>query len=276
MRFALLPVLAYVLLAQTPDSQVVFEVATVKHGPPGDYSVSVRGGPGTSDPVRYTIENCPLACLVEIAYRINSYQLSGPGWLDDERFTVTANVPQGATIEQLPLMMRNLLIERFKLAAHFEKKQVAGYQLVVAKAGPKFTPSLGEVTDGENAAKSFKWGADKVDKDGYPELPPGRHYAMSIANGRARWRFGDESMDAFSDMLANQLRQPIANSTGLTEKYDFVMFWDYAAMGPDARRNPGPSIFAALQEQLGLKLESKKVPVDMVVIDHIERTPTEN
>ena len=84
MRLVLLPFFVYAFAPQAPDSQVVFEVATVNHGRPGDYSAAVRGGPGTRDPTTYTVENYPMSSLLGIAYGINSYQLSGPGWLDDE------------------------------------------------------------------------------------------------------------------------------------------------------------------------------------------------
>jgi uncharacterized protein (TIGR03435 family) len=272
----LLPFFVYAFASQAPDSQVVFEVATVKHGRPGDYSAAVRGGPGTRDPTTYTVENYPMSSLLGIAYGINSYQLSGPSWLDDERFTVAAKVPEGAAKEQLALMMRNLLMERFKLAAHFEKKESAGYRLVVAKGGPKLVASAGEVKqddDPEKPPAPFKW---KVDKDGYPDLPPGREYSMAMGYGRARWRFADESMEHFSEALTSQIHQPILNATGLTGKYDFGLFWSTAAMLPKAAADAGPSIFVAIQEQLGLKLESKKIVIDTVIIDHIEKTPSEN
>jgi uncharacterized protein (TIGR03435 family) len=272
----LLPFFAYAVVPQAPDSQVVFEVATVKHGRPGDYSAAGSGGPGTRDPTTYSVENYPMSSLLGIAYGISSYQLSGPSWLDDERFTVTAKVAEGASKEQLALMMRNLLIERFKLAAHFEKRENAGYRLVVAKGGPKLVASSGDPNQNDDPEKPpapFKW---TVDKEGYPDLPPGRQYAMAMGYGRARWRFADESMEHFSEMLASQIRQPILNATGLTGKYDFVVFWSTAAMRPNAPADSGPSIFVAIQEQLGLKLESKKIPVDTVVVDHIERTPSEN
>jgi uncharacterized protein (TIGR03435 family) len=276
MRTVLLAALVRLLAAQIPDSQIVFEVATVKHGPPGDYSASASGGPGTHDPTRYSVGNYPMSSLLEMAYGISSYQLSGPRWLDEERFTITATVPEGATKEQLGLMMRNLLIERFKLATRFEKREVPGYQLVVAKGGPKVAASPGDPEQNNDPAKppaSFKWA---LDKEGYPELPPGRHYSMAINNDRARWRFGDESMEHFAEILGNQIHQPVVNATGLKGKYDFVVSWSYAAMQPDAPSDSGPSIFAAIQEQLGLKLESKKTPVDTVVVDHVERTPAEN
>jgi uncharacterized protein (TIGR03435 family) len=283
MRFVLLSVFVCTLAAQTPDSQVVFEVASVKHGAPGDYGIRGNGGgPGTKDPTSYSIENYPLSNLLEIAYGINSYQLSGPAWLDEERFTVNAKVPPGATKDQLKLMMRNLLIERFQLATHFEKKEVAGYQMVVAKGGTKLAASPGDPTlndDPEKKPAPFKL---TYDKDGYPELPPGRNYSMAIAKDRARWRFGDESMDAFAEAVGGWMRQPILNASGLAGEYDFVISWSTASrqantgLQANTAADSGPTIFAAIQEQLGLRLEAKKVPVDSVIVDHIERVPSEN
>ncbi len=268
------PVQAAAVPSPTPDSQVVFEVATVKHGRPGDYSAGGSGGPGTHDPTTYSVENYPLSSLLEIAYGIASYQLSGPSWLIEERFTVTAKLPAGTTKEQLALMMRNLLMERFQLAAHFETREVAGYQLVVARGGPKLSASPGDPaqTDPAKPDAEFKWA---VDKEGYPELPPGRKYAMAMGYGRARWRFADESMQEFTATLGDWMHNPIINGTGLPGKYDFVMSW-YTEAQPNAAADSGPSIFAAVQEQLGLKLESQKIPVKTVVIDHIERMPSEN
>ncbi len=275
MRLVLLPVFVSALAGQTPDSQVVFEVATVKHGLPGDYGAGGSGGPGTRDPTRYSVENYPLSSLLEIAYGISSYQLSGPGWLDSERFTVTAKVPEGATKEQLKLMMRSLLIERFQLAAHFEKKEVAGYQLVVSKGGPKLAASPGDPSQNDDPAKPPAGFTMTLDKEGYPQLPPGRQYAMAVDHDRVRWRFVDESLEHFAGILGDQIHQPIKNATGLTGKYDFQVYWS-AAMQANGSGDSGPSIFTAIQEQLGLKLEPKKLPVDTVVIDHIARTPTEN
>jgi uncharacterized protein (TIGR03435 family) len=255
------------------DSKILFEVATVKHGPPRDFSAAVRGGPGSGDPTRYTIENYPMSSLLVVAYNIASYQISGPSWLDEERFTVDAKVPEGATKEQLSLMVRNLIIERFHIATHTEKRDLPGFALTVGKGGPKLTASAGEDVPDPNAPP-FKWGSK--DQDGYPNLPPGRSYAMSVSYGKARWRFADSSMDRLAHMLAEQIHQPILDATGLPGKYDFTFFWSYTAMRPDAPPDSGPTVYAAVQEQLGLKLESRKIPVDMLVIDHIEKTPPEN
>jgi uncharacterized protein (TIGR03435 family) len=256
------------------DPQLVFEVASLKHGPPFDYSVGGHGGPGAGDPTRWSVENYPISSLLHIAYGIASYQLSGPSWLDDERFTIEAKLAEGTTKEQLGMMLRNLLIERFRLSAHFEKRDVDGYRLVPAKSGPKLTPSSGDPNLDENqseAAAPYKW---TTDKDGYPELPPGRQYSMAMGYGRARWRFGDESMDAFVKILGDWMRHPVVNATGLAGKYDFTFSW--ATDDPKAGADPAPNIFEAFQEQLGLKLESRRISVDTVVIDRIFRKPSEN
>jgi uncharacterized protein (TIGR03435 family) len=253
-----------------------FEVATVKHGAPGDYGASSKGGPGTADPTRYSVENYTMSGLLETAYGISSYQLSGPGWLDSQRFTIAAKVPEGATRELLRLMMQNLLIERFRIAAHFEKKVIEGYQLVVANRGSKLAALPAGPDPDEDPANTSAPFRMTLDKEGYPQLPPGRHYAMAIANNRARWRFADESMDNFAETLGNQIDQPIVNATGLTGDYDFVISWSPAALQPNAPGDSGPTIFAAIQEQLGLKLESAKISVDTLVIDHIEKSPSED
>jgi uncharacterized protein (TIGR03435 family) len=185
-------------------------------------------------------------------------------------------MPEGTTKEQLKLMMRNLLIERFRLAAHFEKRDVAGYQLVVAKGGAKLIASAGEPDTNDDPAKPAAPFKMKLDREGYPELPPGRQYSMAVDRDRARWRFADESMEQFAELLGSQIRQPIVNATGLRGKFDFVVSWSFAATRPNAPPDSSPSIFSAIQEQLGLKLESKKIPVDTLIVDHIERTPSEN
>jgi uncharacterized protein (TIGR03435 family) len=277
MRLTLFAAFACALAAQTPDSQVVFEVATVKHGPPRDYSAAgCNCGPGTRDPTRFAVTNYPISSIIQIAYGVGNYQVSGPVWIDEERFTIAAKVPEGATKEQLKLMLQNLLKERFKLTAHFARKDVAGYQLVVAKGGPKLIASAGDPNQNADPGKAAEFKM-KLDREGYPELPLGRNSSMAISGDRARWRFADESMDAFARTIAEQMiRQPVMDATGLTGKYDFVMSFSYASMQPNAPADSGPSVFAALEEQLGLKLESKKFPVDTVVIDHLERVPTGN
>lgn len=205
-------------------------------------------------------------------------------------------------------MMQNLLIERFKLAVHREKKDLPVYELTVAKSGPKLKASAGEADAPDPAGRGAapppppRPGQMPRDADGFPQLPPGRRSMMIMMPGRARWRLVDESMEQFSKSLQGMAGRPVNDSTGLTGKYDFELSFAPAAGGmglmgrgpmialpppPPGAGGPGgpdtsasddsvPSIFTAVQDQLGLKLESKKGPVDTLVIDHIEKTPTEN
>jgi uncharacterized protein (TIGR03435 family) len=274
MRLAWLALFVCVLMAQTPDSRAQFEVASVRHGRPGDFSAGGTGCPG-AEPTRCFVENYPMSSLLQMAYEIHPYQLSGPAWLDEERFTVNAKAPEGTNKKQFSLMLRNLLIERFQLAAHFEKRDTTGYQLVVTKGGPKLSASPGvpKQEDGSgNAAPRIK-----TDREGYPEPPPGRSFWMAVDGGRARWRFVDESLDDLAERIADQMiHKPTVNATGLAGKYDFVLSYSWAAMQTDAPADSGMSLFEAVQQQLGLKLESRKVPVDTLVIEHMEKTPREN
>jgi uncharacterized protein (TIGR03435 family) len=308
-----------------PDAKPAFDVASIKPaGPPG-VMVTARGGrmvtrmgpsggPGTKDPTRFTCPGCTLSMLLMQAYDIKRYQLTGPEWLDSERFEVTANVPEGATRDQFKLMLQNLLAERFKLAAHHEKKELPMYDLVVGKNGPKLKESDPPPPVAADAppdtAPLPPPGKRPLDKDGFPIQPAGRGPAMMMrmeqgAGGTSimSMKMNEESMEQLATMLSNQVGKPVTDATGLKGKYDIVLNFasDSGPMGrgmlglpmpppppgggeggggagpaaasPDA---PGLTIFGALQAQLGLKLEPKKGQVDTVVVDHMEKVPTEN
>jgi uncharacterized protein (TIGR03435 family) len=259
--------------AQTPDASPQFEVASVKPAPPPDMRgmrVSMRGGPGTDDPGFFRCENCGISGLLTQAFDIQDYQLSSPDWMQNTRFDVSAKIPLGTTKDQYRLMLQNLLAERFKMTFHRDKKDMPVLSLVVSKNGPKFKESKPvEAALDDDAPRQS--GPMKKDANGFPVLS-GKGYSMAIMNNRAALRSPDETMPNFAALLAGQLRLPVIDATGLNGKYDIAMSW----VPGDSPDNPGPTIFAALQEQLGLKLESKKGMVDIVVIDHIEKTPTEN
>jgi uncharacterized protein (TIGR03435 family) len=257
-------------VAQTPDSSVQFEVASIKpSAPPTGRGMRVwsRGGPGTDDPTTYACENYTLLGLIWEAFDIQSYQLSGPDWLISARFNVSAKVPPGTTKEQFRLMRQNLLADRFKLTYHRSQKEMTVFNLVVGKNGPKFK----EFVDGPEPQDDD--GPPKKDANGFPLLPRGKGSSMAIMGNRAALHNGGGTMTELAASLANQLRQPVTDATGLNGKYEIAMTW---VPGDIAADNPGPSIFQALQDQLGLKLESKKGMIDIVVVDHIEKTPTEN
>jgi uncharacterized protein (TIGR03435 family) len=245
-----------------------FEVASIKPAdiaPGGGYTAWSKGGLGTDDPTRIDYHNVSLSDLISRAYAVQYYQLVGPDWLMSERYQLTATLAKGTTKEQFQAMFRNLLMDRFKLQAHRDQKEMERYSLSVAKGGPKLKPHI-EAPEPDNP-QSF---GSKTGSDGYPVVP---RAGMAMTNGRARMKYPDWDVDMIAGMLATQLRAPVHNDTGLTGKFDFELFW--STRQPDAG-DIGPDLVAAVQEQLGLKLERKRGPVDVVVIDHVERTPTAN
>jgi len=323
---ALLAVTSCAAFAQTTAATPSFEVATIKPAAPpassmgagGGMKFAIRmgaqGGPGTSDPGQITYSNLPMRSLLVNAYGVKSYQVSGPTWIDTERFDIVAKVPKGASKDDVKLMLQNLLAERFKLTLHREKKELPMYALVVGKNGPKMKESPPDAPDSRDAngvqdpaaaaaneqkAKQALENALRNMKDGVPPPPAlaGRGTSMMMMPGRARMSSQKETMALFAEWLANQLDRPVVDQTGLTANYGVTL--EYApesaggrgpmgmalppmpsggegGMPPEADSQAAPSLFTALQEQLGLKLEQKKGLVDLLVVDHLEKTPTEN
>ena len=253
--------------AQTPH----FEVASIKPSAPGATNGRMSGGPGTQDPGLFTCENITLRALVITAFNLLTYRFSGPDWMQSVRFNVSANIPDGTTKEQFRLMLQNLFVERFKLAFHWEKKEIQTYDLVVAKSGHKMKESP---LDAETPAPQFD-SSPKGDTEGFPVLPPGRQSVLAELGSHIAMRRADETMDRLAVYLSAQLHTPVSNATGLTGKYDFALHWVAEGSTPPTD-DTGPNLFRAVQEQLGLRLESRKGTVDILVVDHAEKTPTEN
>lgn len=299
--------LACAAAAQTGDHPTEFEVASVKPSAPQEMNrsfVRMGGGPGTNDPGQITYTNVPLRSLLANAYGVKGYQITGPGFLDTERFDVLAKVPKGTSKDDAKLMLQNLLAERFQLKLHREQKEQSIYALVVGKNGPKLKESAPEPAptgDAPAPPSPPPGGRMVMGKDGMPQLPRGgRGMMMMIGNGRFRMRGNGQAISAVTDMLSNQLGRPVVDQTGLTGKYDIELEFmpeegsmmrgpmggmpmppPGAGPGPapgDGAQDssPAPNLFTAVQEQLGLKLEPKKGPVEQLVIDHIEKTPVEN
>ncbi len=189
------------------------------------------------------------------------------------RFNISAKVPEGASREQFRIMLRNLMTERFKLESHRETKEVQVYDLVVAKNGPKMKESTGPLGADERPGRLTE---RKLDADGFVILPPGRVPMSLIYGGRASSRHAEETMAEFALSLSTELGRQITDATGLKGKYDFTLNHILENTGPPDADQTGPNIFRALQEQLGLKLEPKKGTVEVLVVDHIEKIPTDN
>lgn len=251
-----------------------FEVASVKPSPPPDgrgIMMRCNGGPGTEDPGMFICENMSLANLVTIAYKISYYQLASPDWMQGmgAMFQVSCKVPEGSTREQFTVMLQNFLADRFKLVLHRETRDYTTYQLVVAKNGPKFKEAGEPPPPSDDSDRPLKF-----DKDGYPTLesiPNG----IAMSKGRARMHFPQMTMQMLANRLSPQVRGPVTDSTGLTGKYDISLYWVNRLIGADSDID-GPTLIQALQEQLGLRLESKKAPLEFLVVDHAEKVPTEN
>ncbi len=279
-----------------------FEVASVKPAAPlsgGAIRIGSSGGPGTSDPGQVKYTGLTLKNLLTTAYRVKVYQISGPSWLDTERYDIIAKMPPETTKEQFALMLQNLLAERFNLTLHHETKDLPLYELVVAKNGSKLKPYVQD----PNAPPPPPPGSPPaMGKDGVPSVPPGATMmSVSMTNGVQRMRMiaTKQSLSKMADMLANQLGHPVIDKTGLAGEYDYSLEFSPEGLprgalgmlppppppppgagGPPVADSSGdqdsPSLVTAVQEQLGLRLESKKGPLDLLVIDHADKTPTEN
>ena len=223
------------------------------------------GGPGTSDPGRFWCNATNLRELVLSAYHLKPYQLTLPTWTGLTYYDIAARIPAGSTAEQFRFMQQNLLAERFKMTVHFEKKEVPVYELKVGKDGPK--------------CKQTVLDAPSEDRDLIGEyLEEG---------GRVRHKV-KQTMEELAAYLTIRLRQPVFDATGLTATYDIVLNFVQEPSGRGAAAYPdggvvaasdppgGPGLIGAVQSQLGLKLEAKKGTIEVLVIDHAEKVPTEN
>jgi uncharacterized protein (TIGR03435 family) len=223
------------------------------------------------------------------AYGLKPYQLRPPVRTDTYRFNVEAKVPPGTTADQVKVMLRNLLAERFKLAFHYEKTETQAYALVVAKGGLKIKESAppSPVAPPEGGAAQPKPGP-VTDADGFTYFVPRDGMVVGRANGLTRWVGKNVLMEHLAGLSNSLTGQPVIDSTGLKGKYDFI--WTFssdsigelapAAQADDRSAAPvgeaGLTIFAALEKQLGLRLEPRKITIDAFVIDHVEKTPVEN
>jgi uncharacterized protein (TIGR03435 family) len=229
------------------QSAPAFEAASLKPSGPD----SSRGLSVTS--TQWVWSRASLNQLIKAAFNVKDYSLSAPSWLDATEFDLVAKFPVDAPASQRTTMLQTLLLERFKLTYHFESKTANGYALVLAKDGLKVRPVDGGEQNGNVG----------------PNLLKARNTSLAQLAG----------------MLSVKLDRPIQDQTGTGGVFNFEMKWTPEAGPPqmtpggppEAAADPtGPSLFTALQEQLGLKLEARKVPVQVLVIDHAERTPTGN
>lgn len=228
-RFVLIAALAGGCLWAQPQ----FDVVSIKPAAPPD-----REGHTSSrmsvDNARLKYTNVTIADVLEQAYKVQRNQITGPDWLDADRFDITGTIPPGERA-RIPEMLQALLAARFQMAVHRETKELPVYRLTVMKGGPKFSPT---------------------EKTGLTRNT-GRYKSHVEMQG---------SMDRFVDYLSTEVGRKVIDATGLKGSFDLTLDWT----SDDAPDNV--SLFTALQDQLGLKLESGRGPVEVVVVDRADRT----
>ncbi len=247
-----------------------FEVASIKRNTLGGFGIRILA----PSPRRFEADNVWLRLLIQTAWNVKDYQITGgPGWAGSDRYDVQATTDSDASFDQKRLMLQALLEDRFQLMLHRETKESQVYELVAAKGGVKLPPSIYETCVVPPRAQSP--GRDPSKDCGFMRMSPSSVDATAI------------NMEQLALALSNALQRTVIDRSGLTGIFDVRLEWtaDQSTPGlmapglppaaPNATDPNGKSIFTTVQEQLGLKLESAKGPVDFLVIDRLER-PSEN
>jgi len=299
--------LAASCLAQQPtfDAASVKAVNLASHPTFGN-----SGGPGTTNPGRIHLCCVGMFSLAMRAYDVAIDQIGGPAWIMDNMgpnlYQLDATMPADTTKAQFQIMMQRLLADRFHLTVHHETRNSPGYDLVVAKDGPKLkesAPRPDAVVPG--APQNPKRGAD-----GTSILPPGPQMVTSLGRGmvwvQAQEKPISDLLKGMGSLIAQSLgadptdfaprKARVTDKTGLTGKYDFTLEFSCqgcrglganlpipagGGAGDSPTADPGgsglPNIFTALEKQLGLRLEkTRDVPLDVIVVDRVDKVPTAN
>lgn len=270
---------AFLFFTLAQSSRPSFEVASVKRDTSAEGNASLAAQPGG----RFVASRVALRRVIQFAYRDNQQFIGGPDWLDTDRWDIEGKAPEGTVLpragvldiakpDTIALMVQSLLEDRFKLKAHREMRELPLYELRVAKGGPKV--KLSEDQTPPDALLGIGGGGRRGGG-----LPRG-----GIRPGRGDFEAQAQSMSIFATALgALYAGRPVVDQTGLKGLYDIQLQWTSdpglnANIGPGGAppaAPAGPSLFSALEEQLGLRLESAKGPLPVLVIDSIER-PSEN
>lgn len=215
---------------------------------------SVKANHSGSGPSRYprltkgklSATNITVKSMLEVAYGVNSQQIGGPAWIDSDRFDLAATSPEGVADTEVKPMLQALMKDRFGLAAHIEMREMPVYNMVVGRDKLKIRPF------------------DPAVAPLHPAMMPGATNATA----------GNQTMPEIADLLGRITGRPVIDKTGLEGRYAY--FIQYGQLGGTSGPEQAPDIFGAVQEQLGLKLESARASLRMIVVDNINRTPTEN
>ncbi|MES1227901.1 MAG: TIGR03435 family protein [Armatimonadota bacterium] len=309
---------AGIVFAQTPAAPKAFEVATIK---PADMPNMAQIAAGKMrvgmkiEAGRVDIGFMSLADLIHTAYKLKSYQVTGPDWMNSARFDILAKMPEGATKDDVPEMLKALLADRFKLTVHKESKEHPMYALVVGKGGPKLKESPPDPVappegtpppppaKGEQVIATNN-GTVRINQNGDGRgatiTTPGEGVVKTSmgGDGNMHMEMSKIDMPKFADMISRFVDRPVVDETGLKGNFQVSLDLSMADMmrvarasgapvpppgampgggAADAASDPGSggSVFTAVQA-MGLKLDGRKETIEMIVIDHLEKTPTEN
>jgi uncharacterized protein (TIGR03435 family) len=225
------------LSSATLMAQASFEVASIKLNASLDRSSFTRRS-GDS----LVLQNWPLRDIILKAYGLKNYALDAPEWLASRSFDINAKAAGPVTDSEVGRMLQTLLAERFQLRVHRASKDVQSYVLLPVDKGFKLKAIQVD-------------GVCGVDVSRFPD--------------KTKLTFRNCTMDQFAEALADQVNRPVADQSGITGQYTFTLEW--SPLG-----DTGPSAFSALNEQLGMHLEPRKLPIPVLIVDSISRTPTEN
>jgi uncharacterized protein (TIGR03435 family) len=275
---SLITAVALPVSGQQASSDPAFEVATLRANTSGHMGWMLQPQPGG----RLTGTNVPAAALIRFAYNLPDFQITGgPGWLTSDRFDIEAKAEGDPPIDRQRLMLRTLLAERFKLTVHTETRELPIYALVMARSDAKPGAQLRrtEADCAREAAALDEWAgigpATGTPRCGFFGFQPG----TDLPKGRGGLAFRGLTLAQFAKRLVPVVRRSVIDQTGLAGYFDAD--FDFMAEFPPPPPPPGlpsafgsdpfVSVFTVLPEQLGLKLDSRRGPVDVLVIDGIER-----
>jgi len=246
-------VCALTLTGAAQSSSPKFEVASVKPAPPPqpvNRVVQQVSPPGTFN------RTTTVAVLIQLGYDLQAYQvIGGPSWVREDRFEVAARAGREAPFDEVRLMLRSLLAARFTLVTHPDKREMSAYALVLSRADKRFGPGLKKNPDGDECKRLVEQTRN---------VPPG---AVRAA--------GCESMANFAAGASRQMGAPVIDATGLVGLYETSYYYDAAGGAFGRGIEPKgtvdlPQYSTALQEQLGLRLEARRMPIPVLVIDSVQ------
>jgi uncharacterized protein (TIGR03435 family) len=258
--------------AQAPGgTPLAFEVASIKENVSVSDNASVRAQPGG----RVTVSNNSLRNIIRNAYNVQNYQIiGGPDWINTVRWDITAKAPDDAPPQQLLQMLRTLLADRFRLVIHNEARDMPIYVLTGARVDGR----LGSQLRSSSADCAAIFAAAKAKGEAPPPTTNGRP-TCGTRTTRGNMMTTGVTMADFARNLGPFTGRPVVDKTGLTGVYDLDLTWtpEQGPPGPDGTSPPpqpssdGVSLYTAVQEQLGLKLDAQRGPVDVLVIESAER-----